>query len=57
MGLHDAADNKIEDLRGKAKEATGRATDDDELEAQGKADQAKADVKRAGEKLKDAFKH
>ena len=57
MGLDDKIDNKVEDLRGKAKEDVGRATDDEELEAQGRADQSKSDLKRAGEKLKDAFKH
>jgi uncharacterized protein YjbJ (UPF0337 family) len=57
MGLEDKMDNAAEDLRGKAKEGVGRATDDEELEAQGRTDQAKSDVKQAGEKLKDAFKH
>jgi uncharacterized protein YjbJ (UPF0337 family) len=56
MGLDDKIDNKSEDLRGKAKEAVGRATDDEELETQGRADQAKSNVKQAGEKIKDAFK-
>lgn len=55
MGLDDKAENKAEDLRGKAKEAVGRATDDEEMEAQGRADQAKSDIKQAGEKVKDAF--
>jgi len=57
MSFEDKVDNTSEDLRGKAKEAVGRTTDDEELEAQGRGDQAKADVKQAGEKLKDAFKH
>ena len=57
MGLEDKAQNEIEDLQGKAKEAAGRATDDEELEAQGRGDQAKADVEQAAEKVKDAFKH
>ena len=33
------------------------ATGDENLERQGKNDQAKSDVKQAGEKIKDAFKH
>lgn len=57
MGLDDKIDNKTDDLRGKAKEAVGRATDDEELEAQGRGDQATSDVKQAGEKIKDAFRH
>ncbi len=56
MGNDDKLANKGEDLRGKAKEAAGKATDDEELEAQGKGDQAKSDLKQAGEKVKDAFK-
>ncbi|MDX6277771.1 MAG: hypothetical protein QOJ72_1899 [Nocardioidaceae bacterium] len=57
MGLDDKADNKLEDLGGKAKEAVGNATGDDELKNQGKGDQVKSDLKDAGEKVKDAFKH
>lgn len=57
MGLDDKLANKVEELRGKAKEGVGRATDDQELEAQGRGDQAKSDLKQAGEKVKDAFKH
>ena len=45
------------DMKGKAKEAVGKATDDDGLERQGKTDQVKSDLKNAGEKVKDAFKH
>ncbi|WP_082624020.1 CsbD family protein [Nocardioides sp. Soil805] len=57
MGLDDKIKNTAEDLTGKGKEATGKATDNDRLEAEGKNDQAKSDVKQAGEKVKDAFKH
>ena len=57
MGIGDKIDNKSEDLGGKAKEATGKATDDEELQSEGKSDQTKADLKQAGEKVKDAFKH
>ena len=37
--------------------ATGKATDDEKLEAEGKGDQAKSDLKQAGENIKDAFKN
>ncbi|PUA82916.1 CsbD family protein [Nocardioides currus] len=57
MGLDDKIKNKAEDLTGKGKEATGKATDNERLEAEGKADQTSADIKSAGEKVKDAFKH
>ena len=56
MGLDDKIDNKMEDLGGKAKEGVGNVTGDDELKAQGQGDQAKSDLKQAGEKVKDAFK-
>ncbi|WP_286930877.1 MULTISPECIES: CsbD family protein [Aeromicrobium] len=57
MGLDDKLKNTAEDLKGKGKEATGKATDDEKLEAEGKGDQAKSDIKQAGENVKDAFKH
>lgn len=57
MGLDDKLSNKAEDAKGKAKEAVGGATDDEELERQGKTDQAKSDLKDAAENVKDAFKH
>ena len=57
MGLDDKIGNKGDELKGKAKEAAGKATDDEQLEAEGKGDQMGADLKQAGEKVKDAFKH
>jgi uncharacterized protein YjbJ (UPF0337 family) len=57
MGIGDKIDNMSEDAAGKAKEATGKATDDESLEAEGRMDQSMADVKQAGEKVKDAFKN
>lgn len=56
MSASDKAKNTGEDLKGKAKEATGKATGNNRLTAEGKADQAKASVKKAGENVKDAFK-
>jgi uncharacterized protein YjbJ (UPF0337 family) len=56
MGLDDKARDKAQELKGEAKEGIGRATDDEELEAEGQADQAKGNLKQAGEKVKDAFK-
>lgn len=57
MSAMDKAKNKVEDLAGKAKEAVGEATGDQSTKNEGKGDQAKADLKGAGEKVKDAFKH
>ena len=54
MGIGDKASNSFEDAKGKVKEQTGKATDDDDLEAEGKADQVEASVKDGVEHLKDA---
>jgi uncharacterized protein YjbJ (UPF0337 family) len=56
MGLDDKIRNKVQDAGGKGKEGLGKATDDESLEREGKADQSKSDLKQAGEKIKDAFK-
>ncbi|MCY7400142.1 MAG: CsbD family protein [Nocardioides sp.] len=56
MGLDDKISNKAEELKGQGKETTGKATDNEQLEAEGKGDQAGANLKQAGEKLKDVFK-
>jgi uncharacterized protein YjbJ (UPF0337 family) len=56
MGNDDKIANQGESLLGKAKEGLGDATDNKDLEAEGKGDQSKADLKQAGEKVKDAFK-
>ena len=56
MGTDDKARNVQQNVKGKAKEAWGEATDQERLAAEGEADQAKADLKQAGEKVKDAFK-
>jgi len=57
MGVDDRIENTAQDLGGKAKEAHGKMTGDDREVAEGKADQAKADLKNAAEDVKDAFKH
>ena len=46
MGLDDKIRNESEDVAGKAKEAAGKVTDDERLEAEGKGDQMKADLKQ-----------
>ena len=56
MGLDDKIGNAAEKLGGKGKEAAGEASGDENLRAEGQGDQAKADLKQAGEKVKDAFK-
>ncbi|MGS2615519.1 CsbD family protein [Micromonospora sp. LZ34] len=56
MGVDDKINNATENAAGKLKEGAGRATDDERLEAEGRNDQASANLKQAGEKIKDAFK-
>jgi uncharacterized protein YjbJ (UPF0337 family) len=52
----DKAKNKAQELGGKAKEALGNVTGDARTRDEGRADQAKSNLKDAGEKIKDAFK-
>ena len=56
MSAQDKARNQGEGMIGKAKEKLGQATDDESMEREGRTEQAKADLKQAGEKVKDAFK-
>jgi uncharacterized protein YjbJ (UPF0337 family) len=56
MGLDDKIANAAEHAKGTAKEAAGAATDNERLQAEGRLDQAKADAKKVGEDVKDAFK-
>jgi len=55
MGIDDKAENTAQDLTGRAKEAAGAVTGDDDLKAEGRADQIEAEFKKAGEKVKDAI--
>lgn len=57
MGAEDKARNAAEKAKGKMKEAVGRTSRDRDLEAEGHVDQTKGDLKQAGEKAKDAFRH
>lgn len=56
MSGTDKAANKAEELKGRAKESLGEATDNEQWKAEGRGDQTKADIKQAGEKVKDAAK-
>jgi len=56
MSASDKVTNAAEKLIGKGKEAVGNATNNDELVAEGKADQTKASAKKVGEDVKDVFK-
>jgi uncharacterized protein YjbJ (UPF0337 family) len=56
MGAENKAANKLTEVKGKIKKKAGQATDDVGLEAEGRAEESKGDLKQAGEKVKDAFK-
>jgi len=56
MSAEDKMKNKIDDVAGRAKEAIGKATGNPDTRNEGRADQAKANLKDAGEKVKDAFR-
>jgi uncharacterized protein YjbJ (UPF0337 family) len=45
---------KAQELKGRAKEAAGAVTGDDEKRAEGRADQAGGKARQAGEKLREA---
>lgn len=56
MGFADKLKNKVQSLSGKGKQRVGGATGNRDLQAEGDVDQAKGDLKQAGENVKDAFK-
>jgi uncharacterized protein YjbJ (UPF0337 family) len=56
MGLDDKMKNSAENIQGQAKEKVGDATGDEEMQAEGQTDQTKANLKQAGENVKDAFR-
>jgi len=56
MGWDDKIKNKADEAKGAAKEHLGKATDDEQMEKEGKTEQGVSNLKQAGEKVKDAFK-
>ena len=56
MATIDKAKNSAQVSKGKLKEAAGKVTGDDDLQAEGQVDQIKGNLKKAGENVKDAFK-
>ena len=49
------SEGKADEVKGKVKETAGQATGDEELKGQGQGDQTKANIKQAGQKVKDAL--
>ena len=56
MSAIDKLKNKAQEVTGQGKEHVGKATGDEQLEAEGRKDQAAGNIKQAGEKIKDVFK-
>jgi uncharacterized protein YjbJ (UPF0337 family) len=56
VSTEDKAKNKTQELKGRVKQGVGDATDDPQLEREGRADQTKGNLKQAGEKVKDALR-
>ncbi|MET8993394.1 CsbD family protein [Nonomuraea wenchangensis] len=56
MSAEDKVSNKAQEFKGRAKENLGDVTGDEELRAEGRADQTEGGLKQAGEKVKDAGK-
>ena len=56
MGLDDKAKIAAQDAAGKVKEGVGDLTDNERLEAEGKADQTAAAEKKKVEEAKDAVR-
>jgi uncharacterized protein YjbJ (UPF0337 family) len=55
MGFSDKMKHAAEEAKGKFKSGAGKATDNEQLEAEGKTDQTSADVKQVGDDVKDVF--
>jgi len=56
MGDSDKVSNKADELKGLAKERIGGATGDEQMQAEGKGEKSKANLKQGVENIKDAFK-
>jgi uncharacterized protein YjbJ (UPF0337 family) len=56
MGAVDKSRNAAQRAKGKIKETAGKATGNERLRRQGKADQVKGKIKQVGEKVKDALR-
>ncbi|MFF2411287.1 CsbD family protein [Streptomyces sp. NPDC058092] len=56
MSIAKKIAHKAEAVKGSSKKAAGRGTGS-RLQAEGRGDQIKGNIKQAGAKIKDAFKH
>lgn len=56
MSAGNKARNKLQQLQGKVRAATGNALGDPDMRARGRSDERIAHLKDAGEKIKDVFR-
>jgi len=56
MSGTDKTEAKKDEMAGKVKKVSGRAVGNESMEAEGRVEESKGDVKQAAEKVKDAFK-
>ncbi|MGY2010863.1 CsbD family protein [Nocardia gipuzkoensis] len=56
MKFEDRLAHQVQATRGNMKKFLGRATGNSRLEAEGRREQARGNVKRAADKLRGAFK-
>ena len=57
MSIAKKIAHKAEAVKGAVKKTAGRVTGSRRLRAKGRGDQAKGNLKQAGAKTKDAFRH
>lgn len=55
MSFVDKAKNKLQEVQGQLKQKAGERTGNKDMQAEGKADTTKGDIKDAGENLKDGL--
>ncbi|MEU6717396.1 CsbD family protein [Nonomuraea sp. NPDC046802] len=56
MGKEDKVKAKAQEVKGMAKERVGEDAGDSALQAKGRMERVKGNLKQAAEKVKDAFK-
>jgi uncharacterized protein YjbJ (UPF0337 family) len=55
MGFLDKFKNRTQAAKGDAKQKVGKSANNQQLQAEGKADSVKGNLKQAGENVKDAL--
>ncbi|SNQ45898.1 conserved hypothetical protein [Frankia canadensis] len=56
MSFVDKVRNKMDELRGRGKESAGKATGNPGTQGEGRGERTVADLRQAGEKVKDSFR-